>query len=252
VKKWAMILAVLLAVLTASAALAEDVVGDWYLHLYGLNEGSAVCFSAFSEWGLKWDLTLREDGGGHAVVNLPTLGVKADDPLTWTREGDKLTIVVRGAAQEYTLADGKLTTMIDETKLVWLRGELPPEYVEDIPFVAGLDAAAFDGNWECVRVTLEEDSINIAVEMTDMEARFLLENGNGLLVASEANGPKYEMELMGELSETEMGTVLTLGPADELSMPPIRFMLREDGLLVGVDDEGGAMCTYYLKKVEAE
>lgn len=251
-KKWAMILAVLLAVLTASAALAEDVAGDWYLHLFGLNEGSAISSSVFSSLGMKWDISLQEDGTGHAVANCAMINVTMDDALTWIREGDKLTVTVQGATQEFTLTDGKLTATINGIKLVWLRGELPPEYVEDIPFVAGLDAAAFDGNWECVRVTLEEDSINIAVEMTDMEARFLLENGNGLLVASQDNGPKYEMELMGELSETEMGTVLTLGPADELSMPPIRFMLREDGLLVGVDDEGGATCTYYLKKVEAE
>lgn len=250
-KKRAVILAVLLAVLTASAALAEDVAGDWYLHLYGLNEGSAVCFSAFSELGLKWDLTLREDGGGHAVVNLPTLGVKADDPLTWTREGDKLTIVVRGAAQEYTLADGKLTTMIDETKLVWLRGELPPEYVEGVPFVTGLSAVDFDGSWQCVRVTLEEESL-MPVEITDMEARFELENGAGWLVLTRESGQEVGVELTGQLAETEDGTVLTVRPLDENATPSTRFMLREDGVLVGFDDVDGATYTYYCRKVEAE
>lgn len=248
-KKLTALLMSLFILFSTFPAQAGSVAGKWFLHLYGISESNAVCASVLAA---KWDLLLREDGTGHVTVDMPIIGASSEDECAWTLAGDTLTILVHEAPQTFTLTGNRLYAVIDGTPLVWLRGELPPEYTDDVPKRHEQKVSAFNGTWNCVRITVQADGLRIPLEVMDIHADFILEDGNGWLVLTQENAQPLSLELRGDLSETADGTTLTVHPSDETAPTCIVLMLREDGIMVGTEMADGMEtgCTYYLKPAE--
>lgn len=227
----------ILSMLLSALAVAEaaDAAGTWYL-IEIQSEGQSL---NPADLGMSMTLELKADGTVTGTTSM-------DDEVgegTWEANGDKVTITINDDAQEFTLADGKLTSDQDGMTMVFSQEEpVANAFTPAAPVQA--EEADFAGTWKAERIGLEGQYYPVSILGADVTATiegttitldgFMFSNTSMPLEFADG---KLSFSGSDEESGVSMGITATL---------------LEDGMLALDLDAGeqGAF-TFYLSRAEA-
>lgn len=227
----------ILSMLLSALAVAEaaDVAGTWYL-VELQSEGQTLNPSDF---GMSMTLELKADGTVTATTSMDSEVGEG----TWEANGDKVTVTIDGTAEEFALADGKLTADQDGMTMVFSQEEPTADtFAPAAPVQA--EEADFAGTWTAERIGLEGQYYPVSILGADVTATIegTTITLDGFLFSNTSMPLEFaDGKLSFSGSDDESG--VTMG---------ITASLLEDGMLALDLDAGeqGAF-TFYMSRAEA-
>ena len=228
-----LILILCMACMLIPAVAEEDITGEWYGDLYGM------------------EITLTMNADNTAKMSLPGMGDVAD--YSWVESNGLLILTesVDGTKMEGKLMNGELTINDGDEDIVFTR-----EHVEGIQVAeVNPDAAAedFEGTWAISSVRAEEiharaedmDMGDIGVVIKDGKLEF---TGNAedmtFFLGEEAIPMTYENGALGYSIDYTMGD-------ESVTLKLIGEMLQDGMFALSLDMDGDGF-TYFFNRVEAE
>ncbi len=236
-------------------AMAEGVVGTWYL--VEMQANGAVVNPA--QMGINWTMVFNEDGT--AENRMEMMGQVQEASGTWTMEGDTITFTVEGNPATMQLVDGKLSADMNGQTAVF--SQEAPAAVEKPAVVAAESEEAFFGDWELCAI----DMMNMYMEksmlgMAGMEwfnVKLSIEAGKAAMTSKVSQEAEEETQIYDtRFEDGKLVIEIDLSAAESIGLDLSSItdgistieLLENGDILYGMNFMGVTIGVY-LTKVEA-